>query len=154
MDYTEILDYRDGELYWKVKTGSRALAGQRAGTLGEDGYRKVRYKRKGIREHRIIYEMHHGPIPNGMEIDHINGIRDDNRVENLRAIPHSLNTQNNTGAGKKGFSFHKASGKFEAYLGLNGKMVYLGLHETPVDAHAAYLRAKREHHINETYRHG
>ena len=51
----------------------------------------------GVRQfqlvHRIIYQLVHGPIPEGMEIDHINGVKDDNRPENLRAVTHQRNLQ-------------------------------------------------------------
>src|SRR5699024_11445694 len=41
-----------------------------------------------------IWEMHHGKIPEGMEIDHINGIRDDNRIDNLRLVTSRTNDTN------------------------------------------------------------
>ena len=44
--------------------------------------------------HRLVYETFIGKIPDGMEIDHINAIRDDNRIENLRAVTHKENANN------------------------------------------------------------
>ena len=144
--FNELFNYKDGNLYWAVNKGSRAMAGSRAGTPNGRGYRQVIVDGKKILEHRIIYEMHNGPIPDGMQIDHINGIRDDNRIENLRVVTQSENQHNQREA--KGFCFDKATGKFQAYINLDGKQIHLGLHETPVDARAAYLRAKRKYHVS------
>ena len=52
--------------------------------------------------HRLVYETFIGPIPQGMIIDHINGIKDDNRLENLRCISQSENAQNAQKNGHKG----------------------------------------------------
>ena len=142
----ELFNYKDGNLYWAVNKGSRAMAGSRAGTHHRDGYRHVKVDGKQILVHRIIYEMHHGPIPEGMQIDHSNGVRDDNRIENLRVVTNAENNQNRRDA--NGFHFNKRNGKFQAYIKLDGKQVHLGYHETPVDARAAYLRAKREYHTS------
>ena len=150
-EYHELFKYRDGGLYWSANR-SNVKAGDRAGSFHTGGYRRVKVNGENVMEHRVIYEMHHGPIPEGMEIDHINGDPADNRIKNLRVVTSSENKQNQKTV--KGFSFHKAKGKFLAQIMADGKTIHLGYHETPVDANAAYLRAKREHHINETYRHG
>ena len=80
------LTYRDGAIYWKDDAGNNRKG--RAGTLKKDsGYRRVRMGRNTYQyEHRVIWEMHNGPIPEDMQVDHINGIRDDNRIENLQLL--------------------------------------------------------------------
>lgn len=40
-----------------------------------------------VYEHRLIWEQINGPIPQGWEIHHLNGVKDDNRIENLQALP-------------------------------------------------------------------
>ena len=94
------LEYRDGMLFWNPYTpptkshadagrvAGRNRNGRRAGTLKrESGYRRVRVGGgKIMYEHRIVWEMHNGAIPEGMQVDHINGIRDDNRIENLQLL--------------------------------------------------------------------
>ena len=110
---------------------------------------KSRYKRKKVKGksyyvHRLVYEEHHGPIPEGMQIDHINGDRFDNRIENLRLVTPKGNHQNRTTA--KGFTYVRPQGKFRAQIMIDDKTLYLGCYDTIVDARAAYLRAKREYH--------
>lgn len=67
--------------------------GKRAGTTDKLGYRRVRYEGKLHLEHRVIWKMLKGYWPK--ELDHINRIRDDNRIENLREVTHQQNRRNN-----------------------------------------------------------
>lgn len=85
--------YKNGKLFWAKKGLGRRL-GKRAGSEGSNGYRRVMLDGKYRMEHRVIFEMFHGPIPEGYEIDHINRNSLDNRIENLRPVPPSLNKQN------------------------------------------------------------
>lgn len=63
----------------------KAKAGDR---YRDQGYIKVHDGKGGKkREHRMIWEQHHGPVPEDWVVHHINGIRDDNRIENLQAMP-------------------------------------------------------------------
>ena len=94
------------------------------------------------RKHRAVWEEAHGPIPKGMVVDHINGDIQDNRLENLRCVTNSRNLHNTKAY--KGFSFHKASGKWDARIMVDRKLHWLGLHDTAVDARAAYLRKYNE----------
>lgn len=83
-----IFDYRDGNLYWKHwKKGRRKDL--LAGTKNNRGYIKVTVNGVQLYAHRIVREMHNGAIPDGMEIDHINHDRSDNRIENLRLVRRS-----------------------------------------------------------------
>ncbi|NDF37230.1 MAG: hypothetical protein EB156_05535, partial [Euryarchaeota archaeon] len=141
--FKELFTYEDGRLYWAVTRGA-SKAGSRAGTAHSKGYRQVQVDSKMLKEHRVIYEMHHGQIPEGMQIDHINGVRDDNRIENLRVVTQSENNQNRRQV--KGFCFDKSTGKFTAYIGLDGKKIHLGTYETEELAREAYLKAKADYH--------
>lgn len=81
-------------------------------------------------------------------IDHINGIRSDNRIINLREATLSQNAMNrikaaNNTSGYKGASFHKQSGKWQASIKINGKQKYLGLFLSPKQAHNAYVNAAK-----------
>lgn len=147
-----LFDYYAGKLFWKVKIAPCVTIGERAGTFKKDvGYRQVRIGGVSYYEHRIVWMMHHGEIPEGIEIDHENRIRDDNRIENLRALTPALNQLNTTEKsysryGLKGAVFHKRDQKWFSSIRVNGKRIYLGYFDTPEDARAAYLKAKAIHH--------
>lgn len=59
-----------------------------------NGYLRIEINKKAYSIHRLVYETFVGPIPQNMVIDHINGIKDDNRLENLRCISQSENAIN------------------------------------------------------------
>ena len=77
----------------RVKAGSYADSTRRA-----DGYRQVALRLDGkqyqLKAHRVAWILAHGAIPHGKQIDHINGIRDDNRLCNLRLVTQRENDQN------------------------------------------------------------
>jgi hypothetical protein len=79
------------------------------------------------------------------EIDHINGITDDNRICNLRNVNHNQNMWNLTKA--KGYNWHKKSNKWTAQIQLNKQKIHLGLYTTEQEAKQAYLNAKEKYHI-------
>ena len=102
------------------------------------GYLCIYVDGKRVLSHRYVWSKAFGSIPNGMEIDHINGVRDDNRLENLRCVTRQQNAYNR--ANVKGYSWHKHKGKYLAQIMYNGKNLYLGYHDNVIDAHAAYLK--------------
>ena len=66
-------------------------------SLIKEGYQVIRVskpKRGMVLVHRLVYETFVGEIPNGYEIDHINTIRDNNRLDNLRVVTHTENNRN------------------------------------------------------------
>ena len=91
--------------------------------------------------HRLAWYLMHGYWPD--QVDHINGDRADNRIVNLRACNSAENHQNRK---VKGYTLHKASGKYQAMITVKGKAKYLGLFDTPELALAAYCEAKRSLH--------
>lgn len=129
----DLLEYRDGELYWKVTRRGKARKGTKAGHKKADGYVRVKYGGKHFYAHRIIYTMFHGPIPEGMEIDHIDGNRSHNRIENLRCVDKATNLrattkrlQKNNKSGVPGVYYNKRLGGWIARIGVDGKRVDLG----------------------------
>ena len=88
----EIFDYKDGELYWKVANSPIVKVGEKAGHNKIDGYITIGVNKKVYKAHRLIFMFHHGYFP--IEIDHINGIKNDNRIENLREVTHIQNSMN------------------------------------------------------------
>lgn len=150
-----IFRYRAGHLYWRESlSGKHRVAGKVAGYVSADGYVKVEVGGKAQSAHRIVWLMHRGEWPSG-DIDHINGDRADNRIGNLRDVTHRLNTQNRRKAvrgsctGHLGVTLHQ-SGRFRARIRADGKLMSLGLYDTPQQAHAAYVVAKRRLHAGNT----
>jgi len=125
----ETFEYKEGHLYWKKTMSNFVKAGIKAGSIRKDGYWKVGFKGKAPTAHRIIFLYHHGYLPKN--IDHINGIKTDNRIENLRAATDSqnqcnakINTKNKSGI--KGVCWNKNTKKWRVYLYINGKFTEFG----------------------------
>ena len=135
---TGIFTWRTNEKVYK------RVRGKVAGTLDISGHRQIRIN--GIRyfAHRLAWLICEGEDPGSLEIDHINGLRDDNRRENLRVVTRSENQHNRRSA--RGYSFHKRHKKWIARIKLNGKNRHIGYYSTKEEARAAYLEAKAKFH--------
>jgi len=97
--------------------------------------------------HRLIWALVNGPLADGVEIDHIDGNRLNNKIDNLRAASRNQNASNRCHSviGKSGVRgvYKHVCGKWAAQIKHNGKVKYLGLHECIDDARAAYLTAAK-----------
>ena len=78
------------------------------------------------------------------EIDHINGVRDDNRICNLRNVNHTQNQWNRTKA--RGYTWNKPLNKWQSKITLNDKSIHLGYFTTEEEARQVYLKAKEKYH--------
>ena len=78
------------------------------------------------------------------QLDHINGDRSDNRIENLRAVTHQENHFNRTNA--KGYTWNKRANKYVSQIQVDGVKKYLGYYINEEDARQAYLDAKEQYH--------
>lgn len=132
---------------WNAQNANRAV-----GSPNAAGYLMVRLNKKRLYVvHRIIWEMVNGPIPDGMEVDHENTAKSDNKISNLRLATHSQNGFNkrkprtNT-SGYKGVTFHRATRKWASQIVANGKRIHIGLHESKDEAYAAYKVAAKNIH--------
>jgi hypothetical protein len=115
-----------------------------------DGYiqHKCNASKKHLYLHRFVYELAYGSIPEGLQIDHIDGNRTNNFLSNLRLVSHQQNQWNRHTA--KGYTWHKPAKKWMAYIILNNKKKHLGYYDTEAEARQAYLDAKKIYHVINT----
>jgi hypothetical protein len=118
--------YKDGLLIRKITTSSRSIAGSEIKGLDKEGYVRVSIHDKNYRVHRLIYMMFYGYMPK--RIDHINGIVNDNRIENLRECTANQNQHNskkpktNT-TGFKNVYFSKKINNWYVQIKINRKVI-------------------------------
>lgn len=134
----------------KSDQSTRARKGDIVGFMSAEGYLTVGIKRKTYKLHRVIWAMHHGVWPTD-DVDHINGIRSDNRICNLRAATRAENSRNKvqksgTASGLKGVVWNKNARKWMALIAVGGKRHYLGYYDNPSAAHQAYRDAAVHYH--------
>lgn len=158
IDVNDYLSYDEssGDLIWQFKLSRKVVVGSVAGSkCKRDGYVKVRFDNKLHMAHRIIWEAVVGKIPEGMQIDHINHDRSDNRIENLRVVTHIENGMNQSmcvrnKSGVTGVSWHSRDKKWKAVISKDRKVISLGYFNNFDDAVAARLSAEIEfgYHVN------
>lgn len=125
--FNEAFEYRDGKLYWKINTNkSKHLIGKEAGCKSSGEYGCVNLDSKSYSIHKVIYCMHTGEMP--IVVDHINLVRDDHRIENLRAADHHTNNYNkgvqkNNKLGMKNICWSKQNKKWWVQVRAKGKTV-------------------------------
>lgn len=145
-------DPESGSLIYRSRASTRASAGSKAGFLNHKGYRLVGISGKQYRAHRIIVAMTSGDWPPAeFVIDHIDGNRDNNRIENLRVCSHSENQHNrispsSSTSGLLGASYSKKERKWIAAICVGGKRMRIGGYKTPGEARSACLEAKTQLH--------
>ncbi|MCO7736417.1 HNH endonuclease [Brucella intermedia] len=147
---SEWLSYspENGLFRWKKDVNSKTKRNDIAGSVNDRGYRTICLNYKVRRAHRLAWLYVTGEWPDE-DIDHINGDRDDNRIDNLRPATRTLNnanskTRDSTQAGYKGVALNKRTGKWFARINNQGQHQHLGTFESAVEAHAAYAQAANE----------
>ena len=141
-------DAETGVFTWRI-TRRNCKTGAVAGSLLK-GYVRISIDSKIYAAHRLAWLYTYGCWPSG-EIDHINRVRNDNRLCNLREATRELNTQNanvrvDSPYGIRGVTKHKYSNKYRARIQANKKAMLLGLFDTPEEAAAAYAAAAAKLH--------
>jgi hypothetical protein len=141
-----LYDEQTGLFTNRVKR-KKAHVGQPAGSTKRSGYVRLVIGGRDYAAHRLAWLYVHGQWPTSM-LDHINGVRSDNRIENLREVSPVVNAENRHRPGGSnpyvGVTFHKQTGKWQSMAKVNGKTLYLGLHTTPEAARASYLAGKEQ----------
>ena len=149
-------------LTYNPETGVFARASRRRGcrmsdkvghVSSKDGYRRVYVDRKMYLAHRLAWLYVFGVWPAG-DVDHIDGVRDNNKIKNLRDCSRAENKQNmaeaqsNNTCGLLGASFNKRRGNYQAQIHAGGVTHYLGSFSTAQEAHEVYLSAKGKLHTH------
>lgn len=139
----------NGNFYTVIPQSARNKVGDMVGRVQSNGYVRISIKRKFYQAHRLVWLWHNNSIPS-VGIDHINNIKHDNRIENLRPADQALNSRNvrkarrNSRTGVLGVRIK--NNKYTAAICCNGKIEWLGTYTTAEEASAAYWRAKSKLH--------
>ena len=149
-DWHAILRYEpDGSLWWREQTrrGHPRNMNRPVGCFGSTKYLHFKFKGKMYTAHRVVWEMHYGPVTPGMSVDHKNNIRKDNRIENLQELTEGDNNKKqlrakNNKTGYRGVVFYKNHKKFRATITNNGKNKHLGYFDTAEEAYEARKAAE------------
>lgn len=141
-------DPETGLLHW-LKSGPSRRKSLVAGTDHGNGYWATHVQNRLCYNHRLALLLTYGKWPEH-EVDHINGIRSDNRLCNLREVSRTWNMQNRLIPKKhnasKVLGAHKHGSGYVSRITVNRKQNYLGYFKTAEEAHSAYLEAKRRLH--------
>lgn len=145
-------DPETGVFRWLVNRQGKAKAGDVAGSTRNDGYCTICVARVKLYQHQLAWMFVHGAAPL-QTIDHRNGNPSDNRIGNLRDVSSKKNSENRTTAGPRkncgrllGAHWSKIHKRWKSSIATAGKSKHLGWFDSEKDAHAAYVKAKRELH--------
>jgi hypothetical protein len=145
----ELFNYVDGKLFWKIHKPHSRFVGKEAGFYTGNGYKQVTINRKKYLTHRVVWLYHNGYFPD--VVDHINNIKDDNRIENLRSADRSKNQHNRaalkeSSSGYKNVSWCKNAKKWRVSLCLKSKSHHFGLYDDLELADLVATMAREKYH--------
>ena len=142
----EIFEYSNGWLVWMKKPSKMSnniKIGACAGYIENNGYVRFKLFGKLRQAHRLIWEFHFGEVPEDFVVDHINGLKSDNRIENLRLLTISENNVNRFNT-ERGVYFNKERSKWHAQISVDGKTINLGYFDNRDDSLKAYRQLASE----------
>lgn len=150
----ELFEYRDGSLINRVRRGPFSFAGRPAGSINGNGYLQTWVDGHSFRIHTLVWFLHRQEWP--VEVDHINGIRTDNRIENRREVTRRENMRNKrvsvaNSSGITGVGWSSAKQKWRACIKVDGKFIHLGYFEEKRAAIAAREEANRKYGFHENH---
>lgn len=141
----DIVQYHaQGYLTWKVSPSRKVKAGSTVGSQCRGAYLGFGYQGKKYTLHRVIWELHHGLIPKGFMIDHINQDKFDNRIENLRlAVPSENNANSSRGAIRNCYWVEHAKA-YQVRVQREGKFYFGGYYKNLAEAKASAATLRKE----------
>ena len=148
----ELLSYEpaSGIFLWRKSQG-RQCAGRQAGSVCGNGDIEITIDGQRCKAHRLAWLLCIGQDPGQLQIDHINCVKDDNRIENLRLATNQQNSFNRrhraSSADYKGIWLHP-NGRWRARIVFDGRSIHLGYYDTAEQAHEAYATAAAFWHGN------
>lgn len=134
-------DAESGLFVWRKKHRGVSF-GAVAGGAHRDGYVAIRFDGKRWQAHRLAWAYVYGGLPLS-DVDHINRIRTDNRIANLRLVTPRENQSNGLRARGSGVGATKVGNRWKSYIHIDGKGRYLGSFPIREDAIAAYRAAAK-----------
>lgn len=145
----EMLEYRNGELYWKKPNTNRLKPGDKAGSMSNSGYHHTMVKGKLLKTHRLIFLMFNGYLPEC--VDHINNNPADNRIENLRAATKAENCRNSrkqsdNKSGTKNVHWHGQAKMWRVQLTVDRKILRIGMFKDKELAELVAYEAREKFH--------
>jgi len=137
-------DKNTGIFTWNVSTNNSTKIDSKAGYLRKAGYIGIKIDYKTYQAHRLAWLYVYEKFPKG-DIDHINRIRNDNRISNLRDVSRSLNLRNSSiskrnTSGTTGVFWNKGANKWVSHITYGGKERHLGCFKNKDDA----IKARKE----------
>ena len=124
--------YKDGLLFRRKRSAKRQKLHHGNWAVCKDGYMRIRLFGHAFSVHRLIWVLHNSLIPEGMQIDHINRIRTDNRIENLRVVTQRQNLSNHgisTASGYPGVWWYERCKTWQVRIQVDRKTINLGYHK-------------------------
>lgn len=140
----EFLEYKDGSLFWKVSRNQLAKEGSEAGRVDSSGYKRFVFNGKRYLVHRAIYFIHNKKLPK--YLDHINGDKLDNRIENLREVTAQQNAFNKKTQRELPKNVFLKGNRFIVKLRLNGKLINFGSYVDLELAELVAIEARDKYH--------
>jgi hypothetical protein len=150
-DIKKVLMYEEhsGKFYWVVDTYKLTPCKKEAGTISGYGYIVISFNNKLYLAHRLAWYYINGEPPK-KSIDHIDGVRTNNRISNLREVTpreNSGNQKKHRKGGLVGSTYVSKFNKWYSQIVVNKKNIYLGSYDTELEAHEAYLKYKKENNL-------
>jgi hypothetical protein len=140
-DLDQVFDYINNSLFRKLKNGKKLLVINKKNK--KDGYCAVKFNKRSVYYHIIVYILHHGSIKSNRRIDHIDGNKINNSINNLRLVTIRENQQNQKShrLGRlPGTTYNKIRCKWISRAKVNGVKKFLGAFDTELQAHEAYVK--------------